>query len=258
MHNDAGGLFNFGSLGDMTMQRVETYIDGHHILYDASAITNITPGWFDPSYWRARDALTGQAAGRGTSYFFRESGGDYVLRHYRRGGLVASLLRDRYLRRALHNTRAWREWDMLARLWSEGLPVPRPVAARVLFNGLFYRADIITAKLPAPLKLVEALKARALGAEEWQAAGRLIRRFHEAGVHHADLNAHNIVFAADRMYLLDFDRGSIRGHGGLWPERSLRRLYRSLSKSARQNPVFHFSGPDWEIFLKAYRSASEF
>jgi 3-deoxy-D-manno-octulosonic acid kinase len=240
------------------MQRVEITIDGHHILYDPDAITNITPDWFDPARWRARDALTGQAQGRGASYFFREGGGDYALRHYRRGGLVAPLLGDRYLRRALQNTRAWREWDMLARLWSEGLPVPRPVAARVVFNGPFYRADIITARLPAPLKLVEVLKTRPLKPEEWQAAGRLIRRFHEAGVYHADLNAHNIVFAADRMYLLDFDRGSIRGHKRFWPARSLRRLRRSLRKSARQNPVFHFSESDWEIFLKAYRSVSEF
>lgn len=258
MHNDAGGLLNFGGLGDMTMQRVETTIDGHHILYDADAITNITPGWFDPAYWRERNALTGEAAGRGASYFFRESGGDYVLRHFQRGGFVAPLLGDRYPRCALKNTRAWREWDMLARLWSEGLPVPRPVAARVVFNGPFYRADIITAKLPAPLKLVEALQTRALRPEEWQAAGRLIRRFHEAGVHHADMNAHNIVFAADRMYLLDFDKGRIREHKRFWPERTLRRLHRSLCKSARQHPVFHFAESDWETFMKAYRSASEF
>lgn len=238
------------------MQKVETYIEGQHILYDAAAITNISPDWFDPGFWRRQDALIGQAAGRGTSYFFRHGGSDYVLRHYRRGGLVARLLLDRYLRSALNHTRAWREWDILARLWLEGLPVPRPIAARVVFKGLFYRADIITAKLPAPSTLVEMLKVRALSAEEWRAAGRLIRRFHEAGVYHADMNAHNIVHAANRIYLLDFDNGRICGRKRFWPQRTLRRLHRSLRKSARQNPGFHFSMRDWEIFLQAYNSAS--
>jgi 3-deoxy-D-manno-octulosonic acid kinase len=258
MHSDAGGLFDFDGLGDMTMQRAEIFIDGHHILYDAAAITKITPGWFDSAYWRERGALSGQTMGRGATYFFRDGGSEYALRHYRRGGLIAQLLHDLYPRRALRNTRAWREWDLLARLWSEGFPVPRPVAARVTCKGLFYRADIITAKLPAPLKLSEALRARALAPEEWRAAGRLIRRFHEAGVCHADLNAHNIVFAAGRMYLLDFDRGRLPGHKHLWPERNLRRLLRSLRKLARQHPGFHFSAVDWEIFLEAYRSVKEF
>jgi 3-deoxy-D-manno-octulosonic acid kinase len=253
MHNDAGRLFNFGGMIN-SMQRVETFIDGQHILYDAAAITNITPGWFESAYWRERDALSGQAAGRGTSYFFRTAGSEFALRHYRRGGLIAHLLHDRYLRRALHNTRAWREWDILARLWHEGLPVPKPVAARVIFSGLFYRADIITAKLPAPATLVEVLKARALSMEEWQAAGRLIGRFHEAGAYHADMNAHNIVYAADRMYLLDFDNGRMCGQKLVWPQLSLRRLHRSLRKLAAQNPGFHFSAADWQIFLQAYHS----
>ena len=157
----------------------------------------------------------------------------------------------------MSHTRAWREWDILSRLWSDGLPVPRPVAARVIFSGLFYRADIITAKLPSPATLVEVLKARALSPLEWQAAGRLIRRFHEAGVYHADMNAHNIVYAANRIYLLDFDNARICGHKFIWPQRSLRRLHRSLRKSARQNPGFHFSVADWEAFLQAYRSMSD-
>jgi 3-deoxy-D-manno-octulosonic acid kinase len=180
------------------------------------------------------------------------------LRHYRRGGLVAHLLCDRYARRALHRTRAWREWELLARLWSEGFPVPRPVAAHVVFSGPFYRADIITAKLPSPATLAEVLKTRALGAEEWQAVGRLVRRFHEAGVHHPDMNAHNFVYAANRLYLLDFDRGGIRRGRSWWPQLTLRRLHRSLRKTARLNPGLHFREDDWKIFLQAYQSANEF
>ncbi|HEY3488073.1 MAG TPA: 3-deoxy-D-manno-octulosonic acid kinase [Gammaproteobacteria bacterium] len=237
------------------MQRVEVFIKGQHILYDAAAVTNIEPGWFEPHYWRERNALNGEATGRGTSYFFGAGGMQYVLRHYRRGGLMARVLSDRYLRGiALSNTRAWREWDILARLWQEGLPVPRPVAARVIFDGLFYRADIITARLPAQTTLAQILRTRALTKAEWEATGRLIRLFHEAGVYHADMNAHNILYSADRMYLIDFDNSCICRNKFIWPQRTLSRLHRSLCKLACQDKGLHFTEADWKIFLLAYRA----
>lgn len=48
------------------------------------------------------------------------------------------------------------------------------------------------------------------------------------GVHHADLNAHNILLADDgAVYVLDFDRGRIRARGA-WENNVLARLHRSL------------------------------
>jgi 3-deoxy-D-manno-octulosonic acid kinase len=60
--------------------------------------------------------------------------------------------------------------------------------------------------------------------------GALIARFHAAGVDHADLNAHNILVADGKLWLIDFDGGEIRGTGTAWKLANLARLKRSLLK----------------------------
>jgi 3-deoxy-D-manno-octulosonic acid kinase len=60
--------------------------------------------------------------------------------------------------------------------------------------------------------------------------GRCLRRFHDAGVQHADLNSDNIMLDGDGgTWVLDFDRGRLREPGS-WRERVLDRLARSLAK----------------------------
>jgi 3-deoxy-D-manno-octulosonic acid kinase len=57
-----------------------------------------------------------------------------------------------------------------------------------------------------------------------------LRRFHEHGVQHADLNAHNVLLGRDGgVHLLDFDRGRLRERGA-WEDTVLARLHRSLVK----------------------------
>jgi 3-deoxy-D-manno-octulosonic acid kinase len=64
----------------------------------------------------------------------------------------------------------------------------------------------------------------------WAAIGRCLRRFHDLGIHHADLNAQNILFDPDgKVWILDFDRGRERTPGA-WRESVLGRLARSLAK----------------------------
>jgi 3-deoxy-D-manno-octulosonic acid kinase len=65
----------------------------------------------------------------------------------------------------------------------------------------------------------------------WEEAGRMIARFHRAGLDHADLNAQNILFDdAGHGWLIDFDRGVLRIPATRWRERNLARLKRSLLK----------------------------
>lgn len=238
------------------MQPIQIQSGKSHILYDADLPIHAEPALFEPAAWRRRGQLLGSAQGRGETAFVGDGSYEYVLRHYRRGGLPGRLVRDSYLWTGLENTRAWREWRLTAELYQRGLPVPRPVAARVERNGLFYRADLITLRIPAARSLAQALAQGALPAERWQAIGACIRRFHDAGVHHADLNAHNILLTADGVYLIDFDRGRLRA-AGYWRQGNLARLFRSLRKLYNESLDIAFGDADWQALLAGYGRESE-
>lgn len=199
------------------------------ILHDA-AFSHDPRILFDREALRSRGELSDAQGGRGSISYIRLDGASLVLRRYLRGGLAAKLSKDRYLWTGEEGTRSFSEFRLLARLLDLGLPVPRPVAARYQRGLLTYRGELVTALLPG----TESLAARWLGGRDrpgdWEAAGRCIRRFHDAGVQHADLNAHNVMLdGAGGVWLLDFDRGRLR-EPGPWQVRVLARLARSLQK----------------------------
>src|SRR2546430_8298474 len=68
----------------------------------------------------------------------------------------------------------------------------RSLAARYRHHGLTYTGDIITERVPVVGSLSECLRTGALSLLTWIAIGHCIRRFHDLGVCHADLNAHNV------------------------------------------------------------------
>ena len=71
----------------------------------------------------------------------------------------------------------------------------------------------------------------AQGQAPWEEAGLLVARFHRAGLDHADLNAHNLLFDSQgRGWVIDFDRSQLRIPETAWREGNLRRLQRSLHK----------------------------
>ncbi len=225
--------------------------DGAAIVYDADAVNQIDAAFFEPAFWRGRGALIGSARGRAAAWIVRAGGRELVLRHYRRGGFFGPWLGDRYLWLGLARTRALREWHLLADLYERGLPVPRPIAARVRRTGLCYRADLVTERIQGAESLAQRLAAAPLSAERWHAVGRCLRRFHEAGVCHADLNAHNVLLAPDGVCLVDFDRARRRPPGA-WQRANLARLRRSLDKLARQSERFHFTEDGWNALGAGY------
>jgi 3-deoxy-D-manno-octulosonic acid kinase len=81
-----------------------------------------------------------------------------------------------------------------------------------------------------------------------------VRRFHDLGVCHADLNVHNILLSEDGVYLVDFDRCQLRG-GGLWRDANLVRLRRSLEKLTWGLPPERFGEADWHGLLDGYRQS---
>ena len=225
---------------------------GGAMLYDASCLHHPDSSVFEPAHWQAQGALETMRGGRGTVAFVRVSPDQHwVLRHYRRGGLMARLVDDLYVWTGADRTRSFREWRLLRQLRAWALPVPRPVAARYRRAGLFYRADLITAELPVRRTLAQALQRAPLPREAWHAVGRCVGALHARGVQHADLNAHNLlVGASNDIYVLDFDRGRIRERGA-WEAAVLARLRRSLLKVSAGLPSDRFADPDWQALLAA-------
>jgi 3-deoxy-D-manno-octulosonic acid kinase len=225
------------------------------MLYDTQRTSNFSAEFFEPEYWRRHDAVEGTARGRGTTWFVRSGDAGFVLRHYRRGGLMAKVSEDAYLWRGENETRAFAEWYLTYHLCRAGLPVPVPIAARYRRSGLFYRADIITQRIENSESLAGRLAQGPLSLMQWIAIGRCIRRFHDAGVHHADLNAHNILLTPEQVYIIDFDRGTLRKRGW-WADTNLVRLYRSLEKVTLLAAPESFTDEDWHSLLAGYRESA--
>ncbi|MDN6180448.1 MAG: 3-deoxy-D-manno-octulosonic acid kinase [Halomonas subglaciescola] len=200
---------------------------------DTCPVETVSPEIFSPGYWRARGLVTGEAPGRGSSLFiapYADAAEQWVLRPYRRGGLVARLSRARYLWTGVERTRAFREIRLTARLFSLGLPVPRPVAVCVTRHGLAYEAALITRRIAGAGALAERLQNATASPLLLERVGQMIRRFHAAGLDHVDLNARNILVDADDIpWLIDLDRCRLRVPG-TWQEANLARLERSLAK----------------------------
>ncbi|MCH8503366.1 MAG: 3-deoxy-D-manno-octulosonic acid kinase [Ectothiorhodospiraceae bacterium] len=210
------------------------------------------PDWvFEPEQLERQGLLTGTSTGRRQAWFFQYASHDLVLRHYWRGGMVARLSADVYAWPGVRRTRPIGEWRLLAALRERALPVPRPVAARVLRSGPAYRGDLITERIPQATPWDELLRANEntrIG--QWRAIGTILRRFHEAGVGHADLNVRNILLdTKGAVWLIDWDRGRLHdrpvdGSG------NLKRLKRSLDKHP---PLARHAAAGWEHLLEGYQ-----
>jgi 3-deoxy-D-manno-octulosonic acid kinase len=223
------------------------------IFTNAAAGVEVTIPWFEPRYWIARDAIVDiPAAGRGAATVFEHDGRRFVLRHYRRGGLIAKLSEDRYVWCGESRTRPFVELQMTLRLHAAGLPVPLPVAARYEQQGPGYRADFITEQLPDTQTLAERLDAGEISLPVWAAIGRCLRRFHAYGLCHADLNAHNILLRGEaEVFLIDFDRATRRAPG-MWRDANLARLRRSLDALEDGRTERRFDDAQWQCLLAAW------
>lgn len=226
--------------------------NGRHVMLTA-AERDETPAadWFDPDEWRRAGAVAIETSGRGTVLIVERSGETWVLRHYRRGGLVARFIDDHYLWTGADRTRAFREWRLLKSLRAHGLPVPTPVAAHVYRTGVIYTADIITAYLPDTRKLSSFIAQGGAPAGCWRRIGAMIRAVHDRGVDHPDLTAHNVLLdGAGNPFLVDFDNAQ-RKPPGAWQRAGLERFNRSLRKVALETGT-EFDADAWAELQAGY------
>ena len=209
---------------------------------------------FDADVLKSESRWLGDVTGgRGQVGFARVAGHVVVIRQYRRGGLIARLSERHYLWSGLTGTRVYRELQLLEHLTALGLPVPVPVGGVVRRKGLCYEAALMTVKIDGAMTLAERIAASPLAASGWSEVGALIRRFHDAGLWHADLNANNILFDGESgLHLIDFDRGRLRPHQDRWKQSNLARLERSLIKIASRDPGLCFSQADFRQLCRGY------
>lgn len=223
------------------MRILESQSANAHILYDATALCGpVTPELFTRAYWQGREAIVGEAPGRGASIFFNP--GDHtcepvnegwVLRPYRRGGMAARISKQRYIWCGRARTRAAREFQLTVALREKGLSVPQPIAACVWHTGFLYEAALITARIPGAQTLADCIaSSEDLPYTSLRAVGTLIRKAHELSLDHVDLNARNLLLDRDgKPWIIDLDRCRFR-NGHHWQARNMERLERSLTRFA--------------------------
>jgi 3-deoxy-D-manno-octulosonic acid kinase len=207
--------------------------------------------WFTHQFWQQKNAITGQARGRGTTLFINY-GSDLVLRQYQRGGAIRHLSTNKFIYTGLTNTRPYQELALLEAMSAQQLPVPIGIAGLVQRTGATYSAALLSLRIPQAQDIHALLCQAPLADELWQSIGAAIRQLHNAQVYHHDLNIHNIMLDNDsKVWIIDFDKCKTRTGNG-WKQANLGRLLRSLEKESQRCANYHFSPHNWQNLLAGY------
>lgn len=229
-------------------------IDAHTVLLISDTSLPIDTNWFTPDYWKKQGALTGTAQGRGAVWFIISNYGQFVMRRYRRGGLVAKFNKSYFLFSGHKKTRPWLELSLLETMRDIGLPVPRPIGGIYTVKKGYYKATLITETIDCARDLFDILKDGFSSEINWYDIGRVIRQFHAHGIHHSDLNCHNIMIDDNKkVWVIDFDKCDQRPINEEWPQNNLDRLKRSLDKESQKHAHFTVSDEQWHDLLEGYR-----
>ncbi len=193
--------------------------------------------------------------GRGESAILRpiQDGPRLHLRILRHGGVLARLLGSRFseLSRPLF------ELEVNRRLFDEGAPVPQPAFVLGRRSGRYWRAAVAT-----------VLEEEAVDGESFLrrehpeqsvvraivAAGRAVRRLHDAGCQHADLQVRNLLVRQNEtktdVVIVDLDRARIVDV--VSPRRRMRELMRLQRSLLKRGLVDLLPAASSEKFLTAY------
>ena len=228
---------------------------GQYIVFDKDLVSKPTWKFFHPQSWG--DQAQPHVEGRGTVWLINAGEQQWVLKHYLRGGVISHLVSAHYFFAGYTRTRMASEFSILQKLYAAGLPVPRPVAASAQRKHLLtYSGTLITEYLPNSRSLASFIKLGDWENAPWEAIGKTIRRFHDYGAMHHDLNASNILLVEGCTYLIDFDKGKLmsRRSKAPWKQRNLRRLRRSLCSLSGSTVAIDSA---WSRMLTGYDVESE-
>ena len=193
-------------------------------------------GLDEPEGWRRRLAAAAGPSGRGaTAIVELSSAGPAHLKRLRRGGFAGPLWGDRFLgtRRVLDNLRVPVE------LRRRGVPTPAPLA--LLIDGVgstLVRAWLAVERIEGEDLRACLVPGRPGGTETLARAMALVRRMHERGLEHRDLNLGNLLIRDGQVpeaFVIDLDGARLHAGplGFRERQRALRRLERSYVKACR-------------------------
>jgi 3-deoxy-D-manno-octulosonic acid kinase len=171
----------------------------------------------------------GELHGRGLTPVVDLAGDRCVVRHFRRGGSVMSVLGDRYVRSG--RNRVLDELSASETMRARGVATPRVKCGAWYDDGVFRRYDIATHFIPSARDLADVLfddAGRTLVVEHTVV---LLRDIVHHGLLHHDLNLKNILVAGDGAYVLDLDRAEVFDRLTQMQASAMRtRFMRSLTK----------------------------
>lgn len=155
------------------------------------------------------------------------------LRFYLRGGLIGKFIKRSFLRWGNFAQRARLEFELTAKLYEQGLPVPRPLIAREIVGTFTVENAIVCEQIPNSRNLAEILASgRSFTAEELHTIGDTLAHFFVSHVVHTDLNLRNILLDdSGKCFVVDFDKCYCSDKfGPTAVEQMLCRLERSFAK----------------------------
>ena len=185
------------------------------------------------------------STGKGATRFYQLPGLAVALKAYHHGGLLAPLTRDRYLGPP---HRALVELRLLASGEERGLPVISPLGCTIQrLGGPLFRYQLLTRVEAGGHNLLERLRSGERGLEK--PCAQALRRLHDGGIFHNDLNLANFIIGERGVVICDLDRGRLHTRLSLKQRAAnIQRLTRSVRK---QQLTEHFS---MTAFCEAYSS----
>jgi 3-deoxy-D-manno-octulosonic acid kinase len=200
--------------------------------------------------------------GRAAVHVLATPRGEIVAKRLQRGGMLGGVLRGLYA----DASRSLREAEAAEALAARGVPTPSVIAARATrVLPLLWKLEVATARLPAEGDLLDVLRERGAVPGLALAVGRTLRRAHDAGLRHRDLQVKNLLVPAGfpgpggagdpaALVVLDLDRCAV-GESLAEEERlaALARFARSLVKQ-KVLP----GARDVRTFVRGYGATAEF
>jgi len=211
---------------------------GTLILKSALRDSLLAAGIAEPESMAAGPHVVGWLeGGRARHALIRWQEEEWVLKSYRRGGIVGRWNSQRYW----GSERFLKELHVAARAQEAGVPTAEVLALVLEAAGLRSTRAWLLTRFLAGAKPLADCGGLPDELQIFRAAGETVRRMHLAGIDHHDLHLGNIVITREprgpRVHIMDWDLARVRSEGSWSPFANLVRLWRSLEKGGKLGEI---------------------